>query len=216
MTTLRTLVDRYDQPSFCWPLPCLRGPSPCDRRCYGCNAPNIPSPSQVGRKGAILLLWEAYRDGPRCPGLTSAEGPCDRGIWALWPLSLRARWPSTEWETGLAQKSEKNGKENGEAPGLKWPKNGHRNGKMAPKWDLGHFFSIFSISAAIFRPFQAGGHFPFSFPFFSDFCARLVSHSVDGHRARNTKRDAGCSAREAHFSVGGSFFTYSWSCFAYS
>ena len=54
-------------------------------------------------------------------------------------------------------------------PGLKWPKNGHRNGKMAPKWDFGHFFSIFFISAAIFRPFQAGGHFPFFSHFFRIF-----------------------------------------------
>ena len=56
--------------------------------------------------------------------------------------------------------------------------------KWPPKWDFGHFFAIFSISVAIFRPFQAGGHFPFSFPFSLGFCAGPVSHSVDGHRTR--------------------------------
>ena len=72
------------------------------------------------------------------------------------------------------------------APGLKWPKNGHRNGKNREKWPKSHFWSHFSISVAMFRPFQAGGHFPFSFPFSPDFCAGPVSHSVDAHRTRNT------------------------------
>ena len=48
------------------------------------------------------------------------------------------------------------------APGLKWPKNGRRNGKNREKWPKSHFCGHFSISVAIFRPFQAGGHFPFS------------------------------------------------------
>ena len=94
-------------------------------------------------------------------------------------LFLRARWPSTEWETGPAQKPEKNGKC---PPGLKWPKNGCRNGKNREKMAKIPFWGHFSISVAIFRPFQAGGHFPF----FSDFCAGPVSHSVDGHRARKS------------------------------
>ena len=61
----------------------------------------------------------------------------------------------------------------------KWPP----KWKNDPKMGFLPFFSIFSISPAIFRPFQAGGHFPF-FPFFSHFCTGPVSHSVDGHRAR--------------------------------
>ena len=74
--------------------------------------------------------------------------------------------------------------ENGPRPEMaeKWP----------PKWKnemgFGPFFLYFSISAAIFRPFQAGGHFPFSFPFSPDFCAGPVSHSVDGHRRRNPRK----------------------------
>ena len=47
------------------------------------------------------------------------------------------------------------------APGLEWPKNGRRNGKNGEK---SHFGVHFSTSMAIFRPFQAGGHF------------RLISH----------------------------------------
>ena len=71
------------------------------------------------------------------------------------------------------------------APGLKRPKMATEMEKWPQKWDFGHFFSIFAISVAIFRPFQAEGHFPISFPFSPDFCAGPVSHSVDGHRTRN-------------------------------
>ena len=50
-------------------------------------------------------------------------------IWKFSFLGLRARWPSTEWETGPVQKSEKNGKkmENDPRPEMaeKWP----------PKWE---------------------------------------------------------------------------------
>ena len=74
--------------------------------------------------------------------------------------------------------------ENGPRPEMaeKWPpkwKNGPENG-------FGLTLAIFSISAAIFRPFQAWGHFPFSFPFFRDFCSGPVSHSVNGHFNRNS------------------------------
>ena len=42
------------------------------------------------------------------------------------------------------------------APGLKWPRNGHRNDTMAPQMGFLPFFSMFlSFSAAVFRPFQA-------------------------------------------------------------
>ena len=101
-------------------------------------------------------------------------------------LTLRLKWPFTEWETGPEQKSRKNGKENG-----KWPqaRNGRKMAikmeKWTRKWDFGLILAIFSISAAIFRPFQASGHFPFSFPFFSDFCSGPISHSVNGHCNRN-------------------------------
>ena len=97
-------------------------------------------------------------------------------------LRLRLKWPFTEWETGPEQKSRKNWKENGKlAPRPKWPKMANRNGKMDPKMG----FWPDSMSAAIFRPFQAWGHFPFSFPFFRNFCSRPVSHSVNGHFNRN-------------------------------
>ena len=75
------------------------------------------------------------------------------------------------------------------APGLKWPKNCHRNGKMAP--ENGILFSQCFHFVAIFRPFQAGGHFPFSFPFSPDFCTGPVSHSVDGHRTRKQRAQFG-------------------------
>ena len=90
----------------------------------------------------------------------------------------------------------------GNGPGAqipeKWKENGKwphaRNGremaaemeKWTPKWDFGLILAIFSISAAIFRPFRAWGHFPFSFPFFRDFCSGPVSHSVNGHFNRNS------------------------------
>ena len=44
------------------------------------------------------------------------------------------------------------------------------------------FGGHFSISVAIFRPFQARGHFPFSFPFSPDFCAGPVSHSSEKNK----------------------------------
>ena len=106
-------------------------------------------------------------------------------------IELRLKWPFTEWETGPEQKSRKNGKENG-----KWPhaRNGRKMAtkteKWTQKWDFGLILAIFSISAAIFRPFQAWGHFPFSFPFFRDFCSGPVSQSVNGHFNRN---DRGCT-----------------------
>ena len=56
--------------------------------------------------------------------------------------------------------------------------------KISPK---SHFWVHFSISAAIFRPFRAWGHFPFSFPFFRDFCSGPVSHSVNGHFHRKSE-----------------------------
>ena len=62
------------------------------------------------------------------------------------------------------------------APGLKWPKNGHRDGKMGPKRECRHFVSIFSIPAAIFWAISGRGpifhvlsHFP------PDFCTGPVS-----------------------------------------
>ena len=55
-----------------------------------------------------------------------------------------------------------------------------RPNKWTQKWDFGLILAFFSISAAIFWPFQAWGHFPFSFPFFRDFCSGPVSHSVNG------------------------------------
>ena len=67
------------------------------------------------------------------------------------------------------------------APGPKWPKNGNPNGKMDPQMGFWPDFGHFSILAAIFRLFQAWGHFPFSLPFFRDFCSGPVSHSVNGH-----------------------------------
>ena len=79
---------------------------------------------------------------------------------------LRVRWPSTEWETGLTQKSGENGKKNGNGPR---PEMASEMEKWLQKWDFGHFFSIFSISVAIFRPCQAGGHFPSFFPIFPGF-----------------------------------------------
>ena len=49
--------------------------------------------------------------------------------------------------------------------------------KMVKKWPKSHFGVRFSISAAICRPFQAWGHFPF--PISRGFCAGQVSHSVN-------------------------------------
>ena len=74
------------------------------------------------------------------------------------------------------------------ASGPIWQKNGHRTGKMDP--NIGHYWLFFcfchlSISAAIFQPCRAWGHFPFSSPFFWDFCVGPVSHSVNGHFDRN-------------------------------
>ena len=63
----------------------------------------------------------------------------------------------------------------------KWPPKWKKKEK---KWPKSYFRSHFSSPVAIFRPFQAGGHFPKSLPFSPIFCAGPVSHSVDGHRTR--------------------------------
>ena len=64
------------------------------------------------------------------------------------------------------QNPKKMGKKWKMAPGLKWPKNGRRNGKNREKMAKIPFWGHFSISVAIFRPFQAGGHFPIFSHFF--------------------------------------------------
>ena len=103
---------------------------------------------------------------------------------------MRARWPSTEWETGPAQKSEKNGKkmENGPRPEMaeKWPP----KWKNGPKMGFWPSFLYFFHFGGHFSAISGRGPFSILFPFFSDFCAGPVSHSVDGHRARNCN----CSA----------------------
>ena len=102
--------------------------------------------------------------------------------------------------TGPEQKSRKNGKENG-----RWPR--ARNGrKMAIKMEKkGQRANIrptipFSVPffhlIAIFRPFRARGHLPFSFPFFRDFCSGPVSHSVNGHFNRKAGRLTRCIANK--------------------
>ena len=103
-------------------------------------------------------------------------------------VELRSKWPYTEWETGPTQKSRENGKENG-----KWPqaRNGQKMAAEMEKWPkkgqnpiLG---PIFPFRLAIFWPFRAWGHFPFSFPFSRDFCVGPVSHSVYGHFDRKCR-----------------------------
>ena len=80
---------------------------------------------------------------------------------------LRLQWPSTEWQTGPAQKSGENGKENGTEMAEKWP----------PKWENGPKNGIWAIFLYFFH---FGGHFsaisgrgPFSifFPISPDFFA---------------------------------------------
>ena len=82
-------------------------------------------------------------------------------------------------------KIQKNGKKNG-----KWPPawNGRKMATEMEKWPQNGILAIFSLFFPFWRPFF--GHFSpgaisHFFPFFSDFCAGPVSHSVDGHRARN-------------------------------
>ena len=89
------------------------------------------------------------------------------------------------------------------APGLKWPRNmATEMEKMANK---SHFGVHFSVSVAIFRPFQAWGHFPFSFPFSRDFCVGPVSHSVYGHFNRKRGEEKG-------FPLQGHRSPYGWIC----
>ena len=97
--------------------------------------------------------------------------------WLGCPLSLRLKWPFTEWETGPEQKSRKNGKENG-----KWPHawNGRKMAAEMEKWPKsaqnpmfgsifhfgGHFSAIsgvgpFSIFFPIFPGFLLRARFPF-------------------------------------------------------
>ena len=47
--------------------------------------------------------------------------------------------------------------------------------KWTPKWPKSHSRVHLSISAAMFWPFQARGHFPFSFPFSRFFFCRAVT-----------------------------------------
>ena len=70
-------------------------------------------------------------------------------------------------------------------------KNAAEMENWTPEWDFGHFFhlgdqAIFSISATIFLPIRAWGHFPFSFPFSRDFCVGQVFHSVNGRSDRKS------------------------------
>ena len=76
----------------------------------------------------------------------------------------------------------------GNGPGAKIPEKWERKWKIAP----GLIFAIFSISAAIFWPFQAWGHFPLHFlsHFSGIFCSGPVSHSVNGHFNRNCRAHA--------------------------
>ena len=73
------------------------------------------------------------------------------------------------------------------APRPTWPKNGHRDGKMAKRPILG---SIFPFRRPFFGHLRAWSHFLFSVSFLWDFCVGPVSHSVYGHFDRNpdTKR----------------------------
>ena len=61
----------------------------------------------------------------------------------------------------------------------KWNRNGREMATEMEKWTR-NGMAFFSISVAIFRPFRAWGHFPFSFPFSRD-CVGPVSHSENGH-----------------------------------
>ena len=87
------------------------------------------------------------------------------------------------------------------APRLKWPKNGNQNGKNSQNHLKIPFSGPLSILIAIFRPFRACTHFPFSFPFFRDFCSGQDSHSVNGHFKRkigvsiaNDSRESRCES----------------------
>ena len=64
------------------------------------------------------------------------------------------------------------------APGLKWPKNGRRDGISA-------IFLYFFHVGGHFSAISGRGTFSIFFPLFFGFCAGPVSHSIDGHRARN-------------------------------
>ena len=99
---------------------------------------------------------------------------------------LRLKWPFTEWETGPEQKIPEKWERNGKWPhawnGRKMAAKMEKMAKIRPK---SRFRVHFTVLMALFWPFRAWGHFPFSFPFFRDFCSGPVSHSVHGHFNRN-------------------------------
>ena len=64
------------------------------------------------------------------------------------------------------------------ALGLEWPKNGHG---YREKWENPILGSILPSRRRFFRPYQACGHFLFSFPYPLDVCTGPLSHSVTGH-----------------------------------
>ena len=120
--------------------------------------PNKPLTIQVSIQG--MVLWEG-KTGSFCHFAFSLPSG---------PIELRARWPSTEWETGPAQKSEKNGKENGKtAPGLKWPKHGRRNRKNREKMAKIPFFLYFFHFGGHFSAISGRGPFSIFFPIFFGF-----------------------------------------------
>ena len=58
------------------------------------------------------------------------------------------------------------------APGLKWPKNGHRNGKMATKIEFWPFFRYFFHFGGHFSAISGRGPFSIFFPIFPGFLRR--------------------------------------------
>ena len=84
-------------------------------------------------------------------------------------VELRLKWPFTEWETGLEQKSRKNGKENG-----KWfqARNGRKMANEMEKRPKISFWGPFFHFGCHFSAISGLGPFSIFFPIFPGFLRR--------------------------------------------
>ena len=135
--------------------------------------PGCPGPLAVFKKfvqkNFVLICRSLWKVHP--PQIGGVNLTPKFGGYGFVRLSLRARWPSTEWETGPAPKSAKNGKkmENGPRPEMaeKWPPK-RKNG---PKKGFWPFFLYFFHFGGHFSAISGRGPFSIFFPiFFPIFC----------------------------------------------
>ena len=152
-----------DMPNFSAPTP-SRGRPPPDRK--------ISGPKSLASCSFSCLKMPGHSRPKSIPGQRSNH------TFETYQI-LRVRPPGIEWENGPKPE---NGKKNWPkklAHGPKWPKNGEKNGKNAPK-------SNFSPCLGHCVPISGGGPFSIFRPFFPIFGFRPVFHSMPGGLTRKS------------------------------